>query len=54
MLLLVRLSAAITLSLDHTTAPRRRGCGSRRTPATDINTHRRQEVVWIAGLDSFR
>lgn len=48
MLLLVKLGAAITASLDHTTAPRRKGVWHR--PATD-NKHAqalsRQEVVWI-------
>lgn len=55
MLLLVRLGAAITASLDHTTAPRRKGVWHRR--ATDTNTAQapsRQEVVWITSLDSFR
>lgn len=37
MLLLVELGAAITSSLDHTTAPRRRGCGTDR-PQTPTRT----------------
>lgn len=38
MLLLVRLGAAITESLDHTNAPRRKGVWQR--AATDTNAHR--------------
>lgn len=38
MLLLVKLGAAITASLDHTTAPRRKGVWHR--PATGTNTRR--------------
>lgn len=47
MLLLVRLGAAITESLDHTNAPRRKGVWQR--AATDANAHRLSGVRGSSG-----
>lgn len=47
MLLLVRLGAAVTESLDHTNAPRRKGVWQR--AATDANAHRLSVVRGSSG-----